>query len=60
MREYLEELRDNWTDAYWRADHPEVMAVVVALLTGAIGLTFAFVELQLLRQRSTLPTARDM
>lgn len=58
MREYLQELCDNWTDSYWRADHPEVMAVAIAILTGAIGLAFAYVEIHLRQTR--LPTARDI
>jgi hypothetical protein len=57
MREYLDELRDNWTDSYWRADHPEVMAVLVAVLTGVIGLTFALIEIHL--RQAQLPTARN-
>jgi hypothetical protein len=44
MREYLNELREHWDDPYWRADHPEVMAVVVALITGMLGLLFAYLE----------------
>lgn len=43
-REWLEELRDNWDDPYWRVDHPEVMAVLVAVITGIIGLAFAVVQ----------------
>lgn len=52
-REYLEELREHWDDSYWRADHPEVLAVVIALLTGAIGLAFAWLESRI---KSTPPT----
>lgn len=52
VREYLEELRDHWDDAYWRADHPEAMAVLIAVLTGVIGLFFAWLELLLHRRRS--------
>jgi hypothetical protein len=58
MREYLEELRENWDDAYWRADHPEVVAVLVAIITGAIGLLFAWIEISLHRIR--LPEAKDV
>lgn len=53
MREYLAELRDNWDDAYWRADHPEVMAVVLAIATGLIGLTFAWLETRLIAHTQT-------
>lgn len=44
MREYLEELREHWDDSYWRADHPEVMAVLIGLITGILGLLFAYLE----------------
>ena len=50
--EWWEDVRDNWQDAYWRADHPEVVAVAIAIITGAIGLLFA--ALQALIQRSLL------
>jgi hypothetical protein len=31
MREYLADVRENWRDSYWRADHPEFqMAVAIA------------------------------
>lgn len=53
IRGYLEELRDHWDDAYWRADHPEVMAVVLAVLTGAIGLLFAWLQMRLLKSGAT-------
>lgn len=49
LRELLEDVRDNWRDPYWRADHPEIMAIVAAVLTGIIGL--AFTVLQALVQR---------
>ena len=49
MREYLEELRENWDNAYWRADHPEVMAIVVAILSGLLGLVFTFLEIRMRR-----------
>lgn len=51
-REWWDDVRDNWQDAYWRADHPEVVAVAIAIITGAIGLLFA--ALQALIQRSLL------
>jgi hypothetical protein len=51
VREYLEELREHWTDSYWRADHPEVMAALVAVITGLVGLAFAWLQAQLLRPR---------
>ena len=53
LREWLEELRENWTDPYWRADHPEVQAFIVAIVTGVIGLAFAFLEALLVQWRLT-------
>ena len=49
IREYLEDLRDHWDDHYWHARHPEVMAVMLAVLTGAIGLLFAWLQARMLR-----------
>lgn len=48
-----EDVRDNWDDSYWRAEHPEVVYTVVAVLTGIIGLVFAVI--QALIQRRLLP-----
>lgn len=36
MSEFLHELRDNWRDSYWWADHQWLMVV----LLGLIGLAF--------------------
>jgi hypothetical protein len=49
VREYVEALRDHWNDHYWRADHPEVMAVVIALVTGAIGLLFTWLSARIVQ-----------
>jgi hypothetical protein len=59
MRDYLDDLKQNWNDAYWRADHPEVMAAVVAILTGVIGLFFAWLEINAIR-KPRLPETRDV
>lgn len=59
MREYLDELRDHWDDAYWRADHPEFLAVIIAIATGLIGLMFAWLEQRLIAQ-TRLPEARHV
>jgi hypothetical protein len=59
MREYLEDLRENWDDAYWRADHPEVIAVVIAVLTGVLGLAFVWVEIRM-RRSVLLPQTADV
>jgi hypothetical protein len=52
LEEWLEDLRENWDDPYWRADHPEVQALIVAVVTGLVGLAFAWFEI-LLQQRLT-------
>src|SRR6185437_4786615 len=53
IRDWWEELRENWQDPYWRADHPEVQAFIVAVITGTIGLIFAFLEAALVQWRLT-------
>ena len=40
LREWWAELREHWDDPYWRADHPELVAVCIAFATGIIGLLF--------------------
>jgi hypothetical protein len=52
VREYLEELRENWDDPYWRADHPEVVAAMIAIVTGAISLIFTTIDLLIRRSLS--------
>jgi hypothetical protein len=49
MREYLTEIRENWNDPYWRADHPEVMAVVLGVISGTLALLFAWLETKVKR-----------
>lgn len=36
MHEFLADLRDNWTDSYWWADHQWLMAILVGLIGLAI------------------------
>jgi hypothetical protein len=59
MRDYLQDLLENWDDDYWRADHPEVIAAALAVLTGLIGLAFAWLEARIVAH-TRLPTARDV
>ena len=59
MREYWQDLLDNWDDDYWRADHPEVIAAALAVLTGLIGLAFAWLEARIVAH-TRLPQARDV
>lgn len=44
----LEELLDRLRDPYWRLDHPEVTAVLLALITGVIGLAFTWIRIHLI------------
>jgi hypothetical protein len=59
MRDYLQDLLDNWDDDYWRADHPEVLAGALAVLTGLIGLAFAWLEGRIVAH-ARLPEARNV
>jgi hypothetical protein len=47
MKEWLEDLRDHWDDAYWHADHPEVKAILIAIITALIGLLFAWLQVRM-------------
>lgn len=49
MRETIEKLWDTVTDPYWRLDHPEFTALTLAVITGVIGLFFAWVQQRILR-----------
>jgi ABC-type Fe3+ transport system permease subunit len=57
--EWLKELRDHWNDHYWRADHPEVTAVLVAILSGLVGLLFAYLQARMERHYR-LPKTGDV
>lgn len=46
MSEFLQDLRANWDNSYWWADHQLLLAVLV----GAVSLSFALLEV-LLKQR---------
>lgn len=59
IREYLEDLRDHWNDGYWRADHPEVTAVIYGLVGGLLSLLFTWLQ-ALVTQRVRLPETRDV
>ena len=49
MRDWLENLRDKWSDSYWRLDHPEITAVAIAIATGILGLLFAYLQARIQR-----------
>jgi hypothetical protein len=44
VREWIDDLRDHWDDSYWHADHPEVKMTLIAIITGLLGLLFAWLE----------------
>lgn len=50
VRAFLSELRDRWDDPYWRADHPELGALLVAVITGLVGLAFTIAQLMITRR----------
>lgn len=50
MRDRLEELWDQVRDPYWRADHPEVAAAIVSLVTGFIGILFAWLQYKIVNR----------
>lgn len=50
MRELAQELRENWTDGYWWADH-ELLATTLAAVIGAT-VSLAGVYLETLLKRS--------
>jgi len=59
IKQYLEDLRDKWDDQYWHADHPEVKAALIAIVTGLIGLLFAWLEAKL-QQKIRIPKPEDV
>lgn len=55
MREYLRDVRENWRDDYWRADHPEFqMAVAITgfLIMGLLRLGLHIIDLLVTRRLS--------
>jgi hypothetical protein len=54
--EFLQELRENWDDHYWWARHQALQAALVAILVGAIGLLFTYLETRVqLRLKTEAP-----
>jgi len=45
VREYLSELRENWRDSYWWADHAMLQTVLLCVMAGMIGVSFKALEL---------------
>ena len=44
MRDTLENVWEHLSDPYWRADHPELTAALLSVITGVIGLGFAYLQ----------------
>lgn len=44
MREFIEELRDNWRNSYWWADHQGLRAFLIGVMLGVLGLVFSRLE----------------
>lgn len=47
LAEFWAELRENWDDSYWWADHPELRAAMVGVVAGIVSLMFAYLEARL-------------
>ena len=56
MSDWLRELRENWSDKYWRLDHPEITAIAIAIATGFIGLLFTYLQARVSRSVATKGT----
>lgn len=53
LREVLEGIRDHWDDHYWWANHLELRAFLIAVITGVVGLAFAWLETRIRTQGGT-------
>lgn len=47
LQEFLDDLRTNWDNAYWWADHTVLQTALACILVGVIGLGFKWAELRL-------------
>jgi hypothetical protein len=47
LRELAEELRENWDNGYWWADHQLLQAALVGVVLGALSLLFKYLELRM-------------
>lgn len=52
LRDFIDDLREHWDDDYWWARHQVFRASLVAIIVGAIGLFFTYLETRV--QRSAL------
>jgi len=53
LRELLEGLRDHWDDHYWWANHLELRVLLLSLISGLVGLLFAWLEVQIRKAGAT-------
>jgi hypothetical protein len=44
LRDFLDDLRENWDDHYWWARHQALQAALLAVLVGTISLLFTYLE----------------
>lgn len=44
IRELIDELRENWRDHYWWLRHPYLQAALLAIVSGVLGVMFAYLE----------------
>lgn len=44
LRDFLDELRENWDDHYWWARHQALQITLLGILSGLIGLLFTWLE----------------
>lgn len=50
MKDKLQEVWEQVRDPYWRADHPEVAALIVSFITGFVGIFFAWVQAKIINR----------
>lgn len=56
LREFVAELRANWRDSYWWADHQALRAALVSVLVGIIGVMFAYLQARATRAGLGVPS----
>jgi len=44
LRDFWQEIRDHWDDHYWWMRHPELQIMLLSVISGVIGLLFAWLE----------------
>lgn len=59
IKEYIEDVRLHWDDAYWWADHQIEQTIIACVAIGIIGLAFKYAELSLERTMTGAPNAKQ-